>query len=155
MWLIEQCSHFPIIGGDWPWVQINKVDKILSPFKLEFSSYERFMQDKGIYGIGNMISHSLESSYKIMELHIQHHEGFTGNENLAQLKQRMFSKLEPMIEPRIKSFGWENNKQQNFHLHLFRVELLKKVRLTTHRIKWGTTIAELLGTTIKENDTFK
>ena len=72
MWLIEQCSHFPIIGGDWPWVQTHKIDKILSPFKLEFSSYERFMQDKGIYGIGNMISHSLESSYKMIDLHIQY-----------------------------------------------------------------------------------
>ena len=60
-----------------------------------------------------------------------------------------------MIEPRIKSWGWENSDQQNFHLPYLRVELLKKVRLTTHSIKWGNIIADLLGTTIKENDTFK
>ena len=155
LWLIEECSHFPVLGGDWPWVQVNKVEKVLSPFRLDFSSYERFMKDKGISGIGNMISHSLESSYKMIELHIQNYEGFTGKENYAQLKQRMYSKIEPSIEPRINSYGWENSKQKNFHLLHMRIELLKKLKTTTHSIKWGKTIADLLGTTIRENDKFK
>ena len=68
LWLIEQCSYFPIMGGDWPWVQTNKENKVLSPSRLEFSSYERFMKDKGINGIGNMIGYSLESSCKLIQI---------------------------------------------------------------------------------------
>jgi len=73
LWLIEQCGYFPIIGGDWPWPHTHIPQKVLSPFRLEFSSYERFMTDKGINGIGNMISYSLESSYKLIEIHLNNH----------------------------------------------------------------------------------
>jgi hypothetical protein len=61
-WLIEQCQSYPILGGDWPWFQKHK--KVLSPFRLAYSMYEKYMHSKGIDGIGNMIGHSFESSYE-------------------------------------------------------------------------------------------
>jgi hypothetical protein len=152
MWLIEQCSHFPVIGGDWPWVQMHKDHQILSPFKLEFASYERFMQDKGIHGIGNMISYSLESSHKMIELHV---ENYKGKETVAPFKQRMYSKIEPTIEPRLKSHGWELSKQPNFNLLTSKIELIKNVKPTTHSIKWGKIISNLLDTPLLDNDNFK
>jgi hypothetical protein len=152
MWLIEQCSHFPVIGGDWPWVQMHKDHQILSPFKLEFASYERFMQDKGIHGIGNMISYSLESSHKMIELHV---ENYKGKETIAPFKQRMYSKIEPTIEPRLKSHGWELSKQPNFNLLTSKIELIKNVKPTTHSIKWGKIISNLLDTPLLNNDNFK
>ena len=154
LWLLEQCSYFPVVGGDWPWTQMHKDYKMLSPFKLEFSSYERFMRDKGIHGIGNMISYSLESSCKMIELHLETWNGF---EKIAPFKQRIFTKIEPTMEPRLKSYGWEYvySGQINLQIHEVKADLIKKVKPTTHSIKWGKTISDLLDTPITMNDTFE
>jgi hypothetical protein len=153
LWLIEQCSYFPVIGGDWPWVQVDKKAKLLSPFRLEFSSYERFMRDKGIPGIGNMIGHSLEASCKMIALHIDSH---IGSEDVALLKQRMYQQIEPGItEPRRRSYGWENVTSATLNLLLIKISLLKKLKPTTHSIKWGNVISTLLDTTLHESSTFR
>jgi hypothetical protein len=150
MWLIEQCSYFPIIGGDWPWVHMHVDNKILSPFKMEFSSYERFMKDKGIYGIGNMISNSLESSCKFIQLHL---DNYQGNENISVFKTRMYQNIEPTIEYRLRSYGWEQSPSVNFNLLKYRVALLK-LGITINTIKWGNTISSLLNTTVNDNASF-
>lgn len=152
LWLLEQCDYFPIIGGDWPWPHAHKEDKILSPFKLEFSSYERFLRDKGMIGIGNMISHSLESSCKMIKLHL---ECYQGNEPISNFKYRMYSKLEPNIEPRLKSHGWEIAQTKNFHLIPKRLELLRKIGIVKPRIIWGNAITSILNSKTNTSSLFK
>lgn len=152
LWLIEQCSYFPIIGGDWPWPQTHIENKVLSPIKLEFASYERFMQDKGICGIGNMVGHSLESSCKLIQIHLDNH---INGEPISNFKSRMYQTMYPEIEPRLRSYGWENHRTSNFNIILYKVELIKQLKLTNHYIKWNNTIKTLLNTPVTENDKFK
>ena len=152
LWLIEQCSYFPVIGGDWPWVQTHNEHRVLSPFKLEFASYERFMQDKGINGIGNMISYSLESSVKLIQIHLDNH---IPDESISTFKSRMYQTMYPGLETRLKSHGWEKHKTNKFNLVLYKIDLIKKLKLTNTVIKWNNTIKTLLNTPINENDKFR
>ena len=144
LWLIEQCSYFPIMGGDWPWVQTNKENKVLSPSRLEFSSYERFMKDKGINGIGNMIGYSLES-------HLHNH---IGGESVSNFKSRMYQTMYPELEPRLRSYGWEQHKTNSFNLIKYKIELIKQLRPIAPFIKWNNTIKTLLTTQVNINDKF-
>lgn len=149
MWLIEQCHNYPIIGGDWPWLQTEK--KILSPFKLAFSSYERFMESKGIPGIGNMVSHSFESSYHFIDQHLKEHK--KGNDTFHTvpfLKHKMYG----LSEPRIKSYGWEQCPVDLFNIVKYRVELLKKIGSSKSNIIWGEQISTLIGSTTNSNNLF-
>ena len=149
LWLIEQCHNYPIIGGDWPWLQIEK--KVLSPFKLAFSSYERFMSLKGINGIGNMISHSFQSSYYFIEQHIKEHED--GNNNFHTvpfLKYKMYG----VNEPRIKSYGWEDCPKQLFNINTYKTELLNKLGTPESNIIWGEQLSNLIGSSITSNNLF-
>lgn len=152
MWLLEQCSYFPILGGDWPWVQTHNVEKVLSPIRLEFASYERFMVDKGINGIGNMIGFSLESSLYFMKLHIntQYDKGST-----STIKSMMYKQIEPTIIPRLRSYGWEKHKTTKFSMLSYKLELLKNIKPTNNTIKWNDTIKTLLNTSTNQNDKFK
>jgi len=148
-WLIEQCHNYPIIGGDWPWLQVNK--KVLSPFKLAFSSYERFMESRGISGIGNMISHSFESSYYFIEQHLKEHK--TDNDKFHTvpfLKYKMYD----MKEPRIKSYGWEDCPVQLFNINQYKFELLKQLGIIKSTIKWGDKIKLLIDSLEKSNSFF-
>jgi hypothetical protein len=152
LWLIEQCSYFPVIGGDWPWVQTHNENIVLSPFRLEFSSYERFMTDRGITGIGNMISYSLDSSVKLMQIHLDNH---LDGETISSFKSRMYQTMYPELETRIKSHGWENHKTSKFNLLTYKIELIKQLKSTIPVIKWNNTIKTLLNTQVNENDKFK
>lgn len=152
LWLIEQCSYFPIIGGDWPWPHTHIENKILSPFRLEYASYERFMTDRGISGIGNMIGYSLESSCKLIQIHLNNH---IGGESISKFKSRMYQSMYPELEPRLKSHGWEHHKTKSFNLLNYKIELIKQLRPTTPFIKWNNTIKTLLNTSATENDQFK
>ena len=149
MWLIEQCHGYPVIGGDWPWVQSEK--KVLSPFKLAFSSYERFMTLKGIPGIGNMISHSFESSYHFIQQHLKWHE--RGNDSFHTvpfLKYKMYGTK----EPRIKSYGWEQCPTQLFNINKYKIELLKQLGVPKSTIVWGDKISTLINSSTNSNNLF-
>jgi hypothetical protein len=150
LWLLEQCNYFPILGGDWPWVQVP--NKVLSPSRLEFSSYERFMKDKGITGIGNMVGYSLESSCKLIQIHLDNH---IGDESVSNFKSRMYQKMYPELEPRLRSYGWENHKTKSFNLIHYKIELIKQLKPTTSHIKWNNIIKTLLNTKADENDKFR
>lgn len=150
-WLLEQCSYFPVLGGDWPWVHTFPKNKILSPFRLEFSSYERFMVDKGIHGIGNMVGQSLESSCKLIQLQLDYSRD---NESVSSLKSRMYQSLFPELKPRLRSYGWENHKSKTFNLLTYKIELLKTLKPSENYIKWNSTIKNLLNTQVTENDKF-
>lgn len=152
LWLIEKCEYFPIMGGDWPWVHTHIENKVLSPSRLEFTSYERFMIDKGIYGIGNMIGHSLESSYKLMQLQLDNH---IDGEMISNFKSRMYQKIYPELIPRLRSYGWEHHKTNTFNMLTYKVDLIKKVGLPKHHIKWNNTVKTLLNTSANQNDKFK
>ena len=152
LWLVEQCNYFPILGGDWPWVHNHIENKVLSPFRLEFSSYERFMKDKGIHGIGNMVGYSLESSCKLIKIHLDNH---ISGEAVSNIKSRMYQTMYPELEPRLRSYGWENHKTPKFNLLTYKIELIKQLKSTIPVIKWNNTIKELLNTQIDENDKFK
>jgi hypothetical protein len=149
MWLIEQCHNYPIVGGDWPWLQVEK--KVLSPFKLAFSSYERFMGSKNIPGIGNMISHSFESSYHFIEQHLKEHE--KGNDKFHTvpfLKYKMYGTK----EPRIKSYGWEHCPKELFNIAKYQYELLKQTGASKSNIIWGEKISKLIDSTVTTNSLF-
>jgi hypothetical protein len=151
LWLIEQCSYFPISGGDWPWVQAQKENKVLSPSRLEFSSYERFMEDKGINGIGNMIGYSLESTCKLIQIHLNNH---INGESVSNFKSRMYQTMYPELKPRLRSYGWETHKTKSFNLLNYKIDLIKQLRPSTPFIKWNNTIKTLLNTPVTENDKF-
>ena len=151
LWLIEQCNYFPIIGGDWLWPQTHIPNKVLSPFRLEYASYERFMKDKGITGIGNMISYSLESSCRLIEIHLTNH---IPGETISNFKSRMYQHMYPELKPRLKSHGWENNKTKSFNLINYKIDLIKQLKLTKSHIKWNNTIKTLLNTEANENEKF-
>jgi hypothetical protein len=142
-WLIEQCNSYPIFGGDWPWYQKHK--NVLSPFRLAYSSYERFMHDKGITGIGNMISHSFESSYKFIELQKQYNEDI-----VPLLKQKMYS----LDSPRIRSYGWEKCPISLFNINKYKFELIRQLGSIKSTIKWGDKIKSLIDSTEKSNSLF-
>jgi len=150
-WLLEQCSYFPIMGGDWPWTHTSIENKVLSPFRLEFSSYEKFMIDKGIHGIGNMIGHSLESICKMIQIHVDTDKG---GESVSKLKSRMYQIMYPELAPRLRSYGWENHKTKNFNLLTYKIELLKTLKPSKNYIKWNSTIKNLLNTQVNENEKF-
>lgn len=152
IWLIEQCSYFPIIGGDWPWVHTHTENKVLSPGKLEFSSYERFMSDNGIHGIGNMVGYSLESNCKLIQIHLDNH---IGGESVSNFKSRIYQTMYPGLESRLRSYGWENHKTKSFNLLNYKIDLIKKLKPTISHIKWNNTINILLNTEANENDKFK
>jgi hypothetical protein len=152
LWLIEQCSYFPIIGGDWPWVQVPKENKVLSPARLEFNSYERFMSDKGINGIGNMIGYSLESTCKLIQIHLSN---YVDGESVSNFKSRMYQTMYPELKPRLRSYGWEYHKTKLFNLLNYKIELINQLKPTSSHIKWNDTIKTLLNTETNENDKFK
>lgn len=151
LWLVEQCNHFPIIGGDWPWIHTHVENKVISPFRLEFSSYERFMKDKGIHGIGNMISYSLESSVKLIQLHLDNH---INNESISIFKAKMYKTMYPELVPRLKSHGWEEHKTKTFNILRYKINLSTSLKPTDNYIKWNETIKALLNTSINENNKF-
>lgn len=142
-WLIEQCSYYPIFGGDWPWYQ--KLKKVLSPQKVAYSSYERFMHDKNIDGIGNMIGHSFESCYYFIEQHKNSAEKL-----VPLLKQEMYK----MSEPRLRSYGWEHAPTEIFNIGHYKFELLKKLNIPKSEIVWGSQIAHLIESDVNSNQYF-
>jgi hypothetical protein len=155
-WLLERCSYFPVVGGDWPWVHTNRktTEHVLSPNRLEYHSYERFMKDKGIHGIGNMIGHSLDSTCKLIQVHLDNHIN-VGREAVSVFKSRMFQTMYPEITPRLRSYGWElSNLNSFFDKEKYKRDMIDKVKSTTPYIKWNNTIKTLINTSLNENDKF-
>lgn len=150
-WLIDKCQNFPVIGGDWPWVQAHKDNMVLSPTKIDFCSYERYFQAKGITGIGNMISHSLESCCHFIQQHINYYmPGQDTFNTVPFLKYKMYG----INEPRIKSYGWEQCPIQLLNLRRYKTILLYKTGIINHTIKWGDKINNIIKSTVRENSTF-
>ena len=156
LWLLEKCSYFPILGGDWPWIHSNKktTDNVLSPNRLEYHSYERFMKDKGIHGIGNMIGHSLDSTCKLIQVHLDNHINI-GRESVSVFKSLMFQTMYPEITPRLRSYGWElSNLNSLFDKEKYKRDMIEKIKYAIPHIKWNNTIKTLIKTSLNENANF-
>lgn len=149
MWLIDQCHNYPIIGGDWPWLQVEK--KLLSPFKLAYNNYDNYIKSKGMIGIGNMLSHSFESSYYFIEKHLySHKKGIDSFHTVPFLKHKMYETK----EPRIKSYGWEQCPSKLFNIIKYKIELHRILGVPKSTINWGNQIASLINSTENTNSSF-
>lgn len=159
MWLIEQCSRYPIVGGDYTWPLLNGADRIYSPHRNEFQFYDVFMKDNGITGIGSMMNHSLESNVFFIKNHIElcneDPENVGGDLlHIKTLKERLMDRLGfGSLENRYKSYGWEmlDHYKKWFDVIPYNKELLAKYNYTTNTIKWNTILGDLLGIAPGEN----
>jgi hypothetical protein len=148
-WLLEQCNSYPVMGGDWPWVQEFANPKVISPQRLEHNCYEKFMSDKGIDGIGSMFSHSFESCYRLMQLQMKHAEDLEqGMYSSSFLKQKMYK----VLEPRIRHYCWEDCPKSIFNEVEYRNILKSRYRLIDNTIVWNSKIGELLDTPLRQNN---
>lgn len=147
LWLFEQCSSFPVIGGDYTWPHQSK-DKI-SPHRLSYSCYNRFLSDRGIHGIGNMLGHSIDSNLLFMREHLKVYDPDMVNKT----KKKVFENLGlGKFELRFRSYGWESTTSIN-KTH-YKIELLKQIGLLKHRIIWHNVVGSVLNGP-GSNDSFK
>lgn len=154
-WLMEQCDNFPILAGEysWPWIQ----DPLLSPHRLEYSCYDRFLKDKSITGIGNFWNHSFNINYFMIQQHHSWqriHQMDTDNKQIPIFKSKFYSSLvDYKFEPRQRSFGWERHSVH--HLVNCQKELYKLYPpVYQNCIKWGETVKKLLGPSEQSNVRF-
>ena len=160
-WLFEQASHFPIIGGDWPWLQTHVNPRVLSPYRLDFSAGELFMRDSGIHGINNMISHSLDSCKLFVNEHykmFQKHQVLdTTWSKIGFFKQEMFANMGVIVEPRVKAYGWEvlEIHPDLFDMNPIREDLINRVGEIQHVIKWNSVIGQAAEMPLGQNNLFK
>lgn len=143
LWLFEQATGFPVYGGDYNWPHYT--DPIISPTKHGYGMFDKFLSDRGIHGIGNMMSHSLDSLVMFLQTHKKiytdekyHIEGI----GLPLLKKDVLAELGVHnIEPRFKSYGFELVPKQ----HGAHNKLIGIVGNTTSSITWGKSIADVIG----------
>ena len=154
-WLLNQCTGFPVIGGDyrWPWQNL----KILSPQRYEYSWYDRYMIDNRIDGIGSMLDHSIDSHRLLISKHMElYNVNIHGGVDvkIAQLKKDIFESLKlGIFEKRLRSYGYEVNYPV-FNKDKYKVELIKQYGGFKSVIKWNNTIAESLNGVPGVNDRF-
>jgi hypothetical protein len=158
MWLIEKCHSFPVIGGDYTWPQIG--NKVYSPHRHDFCFYDIFMREKGITGIGNMISHSLESNMFFIKEHLNIHQQeqveVSGDTfKIGIFKNKMLENLGfGKLEMRHRSDGWDwirtsqmwrETIQPMINKSLFNNKLFN-FKPTASKIIWNRKLGELIGT---------
>lgn len=164
IWLLEQASGFPVIGGEylWPWAHLDKMK--LSPIRNMFHAHDRFLKDRGISGIGSLLDYGYESAVKLMLAHIEVVKSDKSkflNLNITShslLKHLMFKKLGfETIELRRRSHGWEymDLDREEFNRRLYDTHLIAKYGVTADKIKWNTELAKFLNNEPGENDTFR
>jgi hypothetical protein len=156
MWLFEQSTGYPVLGGDysWPWSH----EPIISPHRLSYSSYNKFLKDRSIFGIGNMLGHSLESNCFLINAHqciydSSFHRG--DDANIPIFKTDLFNSLGiGHFERRMKSYGWEGVRLAIFDKTKYSEEMRLNVGTHTSTVIWGETIANLLGGSPNKNSRF-
>lgn len=150
LWLMEQCNSFPVVGGDYSWPQTNIGKKAFSPHRHDYNCYDHYMKSKGITGIGNMLSHSLDSNY----IFIKEHESIKLSD--VADKNVLLQNLGFNLEYRHGSYGWENigNFTRWFDWKIIVQDLYDRFGHTISTIKWNHTLADLIGGEPGENDIF-
>ena len=145
-WLIDQCHNFPIIGGDYTWPLTNINRNQFSPHRHAYACYDHYMTTKGINGIGNMISHSLDSNIFFINEHL----------NTQGNKQKLFENLGFSLEPRHRSYGWEaiRNLGDLYDFSTIINDMLGRYGKATNTIRWNHLLANLIGSSPGENNDF-
>jgi hypothetical protein len=149
-WMLEQCDGTPIFAGDysWPWVE----KSILSPHRLDYSSYSRFMHDKNINGIGSFLNHSLELNMHLIEKHVQY---YNDKLEFGKFKSNLYSSLGVgEFVPRLRNSGWEGLTSKLFRKNKYKLELIKKLGITPSTIFWGEKIKTLLKSDVNQNNRY-
>jgi hypothetical protein len=162
MWLAEQCTNFPIIGGDYIWPQLDPEIKTYSPNRNEFAFYDVFMKDNGIDGIGNMLSHSLESTVWYLKEHINLYNldpaGIAGDTiRIIDLKLGLAKTMGyGDLDRRHKSYGWEllGFYKEWLDVPSYRKEMLARNHSTKSIVKWNEMLGSLIGRGPGENDSY-
>lgn len=149
---LMQCDTYPILGGDWHWVQNYELIEtpVLSPVRHDYSCYDFFMKNNNITGIGNMLGYSFPAAYRFIELFLKH---FTENLTADQVKYKMYSDLFNTTI-RFRSMGLERIPPYLFNKDVYINELEKKFGNTTHNIVWGNKIKKLINSTTYTNNKF-
>lgn len=147
-YLFEQSTGFPVMGGEYSWPWHHK--PLISPHKYQYSMYDKFLQDKGIHGIGNALSASLSINLTMIKNHldVMSSKNYNGDdENIPLFKKALFEKLElGNFELRKKSYGWEDIGLTIFQKRkVYSEELINQTGTFTHSISWGNKIANLIG----------
>ena len=159
MWLFEQCTGFPVMGGEYPWPWLEP--KQVSPIRYEYSQYDRFLADKNIHGIGSMLDYSLESTLHLFDAHIRVMKRDTTGEygarglKIAKFKTALYKELGfYSVEPRYRGYGWETIRKSDFVKEKYALQLLKKHGLIQSTIIWHNEVARVLGTTPGSNNRY-
>jgi len=156
-WMFEQCDNFPVLAGEysWPWV----TEPRLSPHRLEYSCYDRFLSDRGITGIGNFLNHSYNINVSMISAHqkLFKQQNFNlNNRTLPIFKKNLYETLGNCeFESRMRNSGWENLPKSVFDKNRYRFELIRHYRKTVKSsISWDAGIAHLLNGNIYSNDRY-
>lgn len=149
---LTQCDTYPILGGDWHWVQNHEFIEtpVLSPVRHDYSYYDLFMKNNNITGIGNMLGYSFPAAYRFIQLFLKH---YTKNLTADQVKFKMYSTLFN-TSVRFRSMGLERIPPYLFNKDEYIKELEKKFGFTTHNIVWGNKIKELINSNTYTNNKF-
>lgn len=150
LWLIEQCTSFPIVGGDYTWPQTNIGQNRYSPHRHDYNCYDHYMKNKGITGIGNMISHSIDSNVIFIKEHQKMKFSDVADKNL------LLDNLGFNLENRHGSYGWETvgNFTRWFDWKIIVEDLYARFGRTKSIIKWNNTLANIINAEPGENDVF-
>lgn len=149
-WMTEQCDNTPVFAGDYSWPWAHKA--VLSPHRLEFSSYSRFMYDNNINGISSFLNHSLELNMYMIERHYKHYDDLLES---GRFKSNLYSSLGlGMFVPRLRNSGWEGLTSKLFKKNKYKVELIKKLGVIPSTIVWGEKIKTLIGSEVYSHDKY-
>lgn len=123
-WALGHANGYAMVGGDYPWpYRENNVWKIKPP-TLGVNSYDRFLKDNNLDGIGNMQTHSLTSLYLFIKTHIETYDDSlfkTHNSRyndfyFEYFKNNFFKKLGLEMSFRFKQHGFEHlNRYRKYH----------------------------------------
>lgn len=138
-WLITQCDNFPIIGGNYFWIQTHKKNR-LSPMSYGSLFHDLYMKDNNIKGIGNLLNYGYNGLYLLLNAHLNFCKTIT---DLGKLKQSIYSSLlNTNLEYRQPKHGFEGYNGKHLNLPFANFE----------NITWGINTCQLLCTDITSNN---
>lgn len=122
-WLITQCEHFLIFGGNHFWVQLHNINNTkLSPMSYGSCFHDKFMIDNNIKGIGNMLNYGYSGLIDLIKTHVKI---YNAGLSLGQFKQLLYEKLlGDRLELREPRHGWEGYEGSNLHLNYKNFEII-------------------------------
>ena len=150
-WLFQQCTGFPILGGDYSWPQIDIGKNIISPHRHDFAMYDKFLSDNNIHGIGNMLSYSAESNLYFLAQHIDLFKNdqdkiYGGDDfKITFFKRDLCKKIgHTKVEHRMKSYGWDLVYPGVINYQEPLTALKRKCGTTKSSVTWNQQLANVI-----------